>query len=159
MPRFPASQYPVPAQPVDATPANRLIGQNFSQGSDLSELYSIKPKPDSIFRLTHTDGSPRSPVAPALDLRVDLLVQLADRARADPGTPQRFGDVFDSPHTPPARYISTSAGIAEKCGPVTGQMMPLVEGAQRQQTGVTGDLASGKITVNGTTAVEGETEL
>jgi len=40
-----------PAQPVDATPANRLIGQNFSQGSDLSELYSIKRKRDSIFRL------------------------------------------------------------------------------------------------------------
>ena len=42
---------PVKAQPVDATPSNPLIGQNFSQGIDLSELYSIKPKPDSIFRL------------------------------------------------------------------------------------------------------------
>jgi hypothetical protein len=41
----------VPAQPVDATPSNQLIGQYFSQGSDLSELYSIKPKQDSIFRL------------------------------------------------------------------------------------------------------------
>jgi hypothetical protein len=50
----------LPAQPVDATPANRLIGQNFSQGSDLSELYSIKPKQDSIFRLYQ---SPRSNVA------------------------------------------------------------------------------------------------
>jgi hypothetical protein len=48
------------AQPVDATPANRLIGQNFSQGRDLSELYSIKPKQDSIFRLYL---SPRSNVA------------------------------------------------------------------------------------------------
>jgi hypothetical protein len=40
----------MPAQPVDATPANRLIGQHFSQGTDLSELYSIKPKQDSVFR-------------------------------------------------------------------------------------------------------------
>jgi len=40
----------LPAQPVDATPANRLIGQHFSQGTDLSELYSIKPKQDSVFR-------------------------------------------------------------------------------------------------------------
>src|SRR5260370_2222914 len=50
----------VQAQPVDATPANRLIGQNFSQGSELSELYSIKPKQDSIFLLYQ---SPRSNVA------------------------------------------------------------------------------------------------
>jgi hypothetical protein len=41
----------VPAQPVDATPTNRLIGQHFSQGSDLPELYSTKPKQDSAFRL------------------------------------------------------------------------------------------------------------
>jgi len=57
---FPKSRKVVPAQPVDATPFNRLIGQNFSQGSDLSELYSIKPKQDSIFRLYQ---SPRSNVA------------------------------------------------------------------------------------------------
>jgi hypothetical protein len=38
-------------------------------------------------------------------------------------------------------------------------MMPLVESAQRQQTGITGDLASGKITVNGTAVVEGKVEL
>jgi hypothetical protein len=44
------SRETVPAQPVDATPANRLIGQHFSQGTDLSELYSIKPKQDSVFR-------------------------------------------------------------------------------------------------------------
>jgi hypothetical protein len=48
---FPKSRKVVPAQPVDATPANRLIGQHFSQGNDLSELYSIKLKQDSIFRL------------------------------------------------------------------------------------------------------------
>ena len=49
--------------------------------------------------------------------------------------------------------------IAEPCSPVAGQMMPLVEGAQRQQAGVAGDLAAGKITLNGTVAVEGEAEL
>ncbi len=36
-------------------------------------------------------------------------------------------------------------------------MMAFVKSAQRQQTGVTGDLAAGKITVNGTVVVEGET--
>jgi len=41
----------LPAQPVNATPANRLLGQHFSQGNDLSELYSIKPKQDSAFRV------------------------------------------------------------------------------------------------------------
>ena len=50
----------MPAQAVDATPSNRLPGQHFSQGSDLSELYSIKPKQDSIFRLHQ---SPRSNLA------------------------------------------------------------------------------------------------
>jgi hypothetical protein len=49
--------------------------------------------------------------------------------------------------------------IAEERGPVAGQMMAFVKRSQRQQTGVTGDLASGKITVNGTMAVEGEAEL
>jgi hypothetical protein len=33
------SRQTVPAQPVDATPSNRLIGQHFSQGTDLSELF------------------------------------------------------------------------------------------------------------------------
>ena len=51
------------------------------------------------------------------------------------------------------------AWVAEQCGPVAGQMMALVKSPQRQQTGVTGDLAAGKITVNGTVAVEGEAEL
>jgi len=48
---WPAFRESVPAQPVDATRSNRLIGQHFSQGTDLSELYSIKPKQDSVFRL------------------------------------------------------------------------------------------------------------
>ena len=49
--------------------------------------------------------------------------------------------------------------VAEQCGQIAGQMMAFVESAQRQQTGITGDLAAGKITVNGTAAVEGEAEL
>jgi hypothetical protein len=38
-------------------------------------------------------------------------------------------------------------------------MVPLVESAQRQQTGVTGDLPARRIALNGTVAVEGEAEL
>jgi hypothetical protein len=49
--------------------------------------------------------------------------------------------------------------IAEERCPVAGQMMAFVKSAQRQQTGVTGDLAAGKITVNGMMVVEGEAEL
>jgi hypothetical protein len=41
----------LPVQLVDATPANRLVGQDFSQETDLSETYSIKSKQDSVFRL------------------------------------------------------------------------------------------------------------
>src|SRR5262249_19879520 len=36
------------------------------------------------------------PVAPVLDAGVDLLVQLADRARADLCTPQRLRDILDT---------------------------------------------------------------
>src|SRR5262249_61543308 len=35
-------------------------------------------------------------VAPGLDAAVDLLVQLADRARTDPCTPQRLRNVLDT---------------------------------------------------------------
>ena len=38
-------------------------------------------------------------------------------------------------------------------------MMALVEGAQRQQPGVAGDLTTEKVTANGTIAVEGEGQL
>ena len=49
--------------------------------------------------------------------------------------------------------------IAEPRGPVAGQMMALIEGAQRQQTGVAGDLAAGKIGADGSMTVEGEVQL
>jgi len=55
----------------------------------------------------------------------------------------------------PARF----SRIAEELDQVVGQMMAFVKSPQRQQAGITGDLASGKITVNGTMAVEGEMEL
>ena len=38
-------------------------------------------------------------------------------------------------------------------------MMALIEGAQRQQTGIAGDLAAGKIGVDGSMSVEGEAQL
>jgi hypothetical protein len=38
------------------------------------------------------------PVAPGLDVGVDLLVQPRHRSRTDPGSPQRLGDVFHPPH-------------------------------------------------------------
>jgi hypothetical protein len=38
-------------------------------------------------------------------------------------------------------------------------MMTLIKGAQRQKPGIAGDLASGKIGVNGLIAVEGEVQL
>ena len=49
--------------------------------------------------------------------------------------------------------------IAEPRGQVAGQMMALIEGAQRQQTGITGDLAAGKIGADGLMTVEGEGQL
>jgi len=39
------------------------------------------------------------------------------------------------------------------------QMMALIEGAQRQQTGIAGDLAPGKIGADGLMTVEGEAQL
>ena len=45
--------------------------------------------------------------------------------------------------------------IAEQCSQIASQMMAFVEGAQRQQTGVAGDLPAGKIGVNGLITVEG----
>ena len=48
----------------------------------------------------------------------------------------------------------TVAAVAEPLGQVAGQMMAFVEGPQRQQAGVAGDLAAGKITLNRSIAVE-----
>ena len=49
--------------------------------------------------------------------------------------------------------------IAQACGPVASQMMALIEGTQRQKTGIAGDLAAGKISPNEVMAVEGEGQL
>ena len=49
--------------------------------------------------------------------------------------------------------------IAEPRGQFTGQMMALIEGPQRQQTGITGDLPTGKIGVEGLMTVEGQPQL
>ena len=56
-------------------------------------------------------------------------------------------------------YPFVISRVTEGLDPGAGQTMAFVESAQRQQTGVTGDLAAGKITVNGTAVVEGEAEL
>ena len=42
-------------------------------------------------------------VTPGFDLLVDLLVEFADCRRAYPCAPQRFGDVFHTPHTDPGK--------------------------------------------------------
>jgi len=49
--------------------------------------------------------------------------------------------------------------VTEAFGPVPSQMMALIEGAQRQQTGVAGDLAARKIGVDRLMTVEGEGQL
>ena len=49
--------------------------------------------------------------------------------------------------------------ITEQRGQIAGQMMALVEGAQRQQAGVAGDLPAGKIGADGLMTVEGEAQL
>jgi hypothetical protein len=49
--------------------------------------------------------------------------------------------------------------IAEASGHLVGQMMALIEGSQRQQAGITGDLAAGKIGADGLMTVEGEDQL
>ena len=51
------------------------------------------------------------------------------------------------------------AWIAKKLGQGTGDVMALIEGPQGQKTGVAGDLASGKIGVDGLVTMEGEGEL
>jgi hypothetical protein len=49
--------------------------------------------------------------------------------------------------------------IGEELGQVAGQMIALIEGSQRQQTGIAGDLAAGKVSADGLMAVEGEAQL
>jgi hypothetical protein len=49
--------------------------------------------------------------------------------------------------------------IAEESGQIAGQTMLLNEGPQRQQAGVTGDLAAREVSQDGLMAVEGETQM
>jgi len=49
--------------------------------------------------------------------------------------------------------------IAELRRQLQGQMMALVEGPQGQQTGIAGDLTTGKIDADGLMTVEGEAQL
>src|SRR5580658_8457006 len=52
-----------------------------------------------------------------------------------------------------------AARIRQLCGPVAGQMMTVIEGPQRRQPGIVGDLPARKISVNGLAAVKGESQL
>ena len=49
--------------------------------------------------------------------------------------------------------------VAEPGGPIAGKLMALIERAQRQQTGIAGDLATGEVSQNRLMTVEGEAEL
>jgi len=51
------------------------------------------------------------------------------------------------------------ARITEKLGEVTGQMMTLIERPQGHKTGIAGDLAPGKIGIDGLVTMEGEGQL
>ena len=53
------------------------------------------------------------PIAPFIDLGVDLLVEVADGAGTNLGPPQSFGNVLDPADRYPARYISISASSTE----------------------------------------------
>ncbi len=49
--------------------------------------------------------------------------------------------------------------IAEELSQIVGDMMVLIEGPQRQQTGIAGDLAAREVSANGLMTVEGEAQL
>jgi len=49
--------------------------------------------------------------------------------------------------------------IAEEFGQIASQMMALIEGSQRPQTGITCDLTAREVHQNGLIAVEGEAQL
>ncbi len=71
-------------------------------------------------------------------------------------------DLVDALPQQSQRIMAQAVGlprIAELRGPVVGQMMALIEGAQGQQTGIAGDLAPGKIGADGLMTVEGEAQL
>lgn len=52
---FPKSRKVVPAQPVDATPSNQLIGQCFTRERRSVWLYSIRPTQSSVFLINPRD--------------------------------------------------------------------------------------------------------
>ena len=56
------------------------------------------------------------PMAPGFDLGVDLLVQVGHRARADPGAPQRFGDVLHPPDRNPGQ-VHLDQGFLDRALP------------------------------------------
>jgi hypothetical protein len=51
------------------------------------------------------------------------------------------------------------SAISEVSGPILAQMMTLIEGSQREQTGIAGDLATGEIGADPLMPIEGEPQL
>jgi hypothetical protein len=49
--------------------------------------------------------------------------------------------------------------ITENSGPIMAQMMTLIKSAQREQTGVAGDLATGEIGTDSLMTIEGKAQL
>ena len=49
--------------------------------------------------------------------------------------------------------------VAEERCPIASQMVALIKGSQRQQTGIAGHLAIREVSQNGLIAVEGEAQL
>ena len=68
-----------------------------SQSTDLQGSWSYA---DNVLHLSFNEGSLTldGPVAPSIDLCVNLLVQLADCARADPRAPQGVSGRFKTGH-------------------------------------------------------------
>lgn len=58
------------------------------------------------------------------------------------------------PVVPHALFLTR---VVEQRGPIAAQMMTLIKGPQRQQTGIASDLPAGKIALHGTIAVEKRT--
>jgi len=105
-------------------------------------LHTLKITSDVLF-----DQSPHGIVAQTVGV-VGIFVAGDNLINALPQQPQRI-----------MMQAVVLSWIAEASGPVTSQMMALIEGSQRQQTGVAGNLATGKIGANRLMTVEGEVQL
>ena len=136
-----------------ATKANELIEQGVVQAHQVTGGRSILPTAERGLRAERGsqpligDDLQSGIMAQAVGI-VGVFVARDDLVDALPQQRQRV-----------MAHPFLLSRITEELDQVAGQMMAFVKSAQRQQTGITGNLASGKITVNGTAAVEGEAKL